>query len=125
MALTQHRSRRTASGSRLKDSRQKRKFEIGREPALTKLGATKARTVRQKGGGQKIKLLDANIANVYDPKTKKYSKVAIKTIADNAANRNYVRRNIMTKGAIIDTDLGKAKITSRPGQTGSVNAVLI
>ena len=36
-----------------------------------------------------------------------------------------VRRNILTKGAIIETDAGKAKITNRPGQEGTVNAVLV
>ncbi|RLF79472.1 30S ribosomal protein S8e, partial [Thermococci archaeon] len=41
------------------------------------------------------------------------------------ANRQYVRRNIITKGAIIQTEIGKAIVTSRPGQDGVVNAVLI
>ncbi|MEK6949175.1 MAG: 30S ribosomal protein S8e, partial [Nanoarchaeota archaeon] len=49
----------------------------------------------------------------------------IKTISGNPANRHFVRRNIMTKGAIIETEKGKARITSRPGQDGAVNAVLI
>ena len=52
-------------------------------------------------------------------------KVKIKTIIENQANRNFVRRNIMNKGAIIDTEIGKAKITSRPGQDGTVNAILV
>jgi len=43
----------------------------------------------------------------------------------NPANINYVRRNLLTKGAIITTDLGRARIVSRPGQDGVVNAVLI
>ena len=38
---------------------------------------------------------------------------------------NYVRQNIITKGAVIMTDAGKARVTSRPGQSGSINAVLI
>jgi small subunit ribosomal protein S8e len=125
MVLTQQRSRRTPTGSRLKAYRQKRKFEIGRSPALTKFGPAKRILVRTKGGGQKAKLLVSDIANVYNPKTKKYMKSKIKTISDNIANKNYIRRNIMNKGAIIETEAGKARITSRPGQTGAINAVLI
>ncbi len=44
---------------------------------------------------------------------------------ENAANRHYVRRDIITKGTIIQTKLGKARVTSRPAQDGTVNAVLI
>jgi small subunit ribosomal protein S8e len=36
-----------------------------------------------------------------------------------------VRRNIVTKGAIIETDAGQARVVSRPGQDGQVNAVLL
>ena len=77
------------------------------------------------GNNQKARLLSTETANLFDPKTKKYEQVKIKTITDNPANRHFVRRNIMTKGSIIDTERGKARITSRPGQDGTVNAVLI
>ena len=60
-----------------------------------------------------------------DPKTKKYSRVKIDQVIDNPANRNFVRRNILTKGTIIKTSKGNAKIVSRPGQEGMLNAVLI
>jgi len=58
-------------------------------------------------------------------RTKKYSKVKIKNVVENPANRHFVRRNILTKGTVVDTDKGKAKITNRPGQEGSINAVLV
>lgn len=126
MVLTQNRSKRKPTGGRYKKLyRSKRKFEIGRPAVLTHLAPTKQKLVRTKGGNQKQKLLTADTANVYDPKTKKCTKATIKTILENAANRHYVRRNIMTKGTIIDTNLGKAKVTSRPGQEGTVNAVLV
>jgi small subunit ribosomal protein S8e len=70
-------------------------------------------------------LLSVDIANVYNPKTKKYSKEKIVTTSANPANRHFARRNIITKGSIIETEKGKARITSRPGQEGTVNAVLI
>ena len=34
-------------------------------------------------------------------------------------------RNILTKGAFVETNLGKVKITSRPGQDGNMNGILI
>ena len=60
-----------------------------------------------------------------DPKTKKSSKAKINTVVDNPANRNFIRANILTKGTVVDTDKGKARITNRPGQEGTVNGVLI
>ena len=57
--------------------------------------------------------------------TKKYSKLKILNIIDNKANRHFVRRNIITKGAIIKTEKGNARVNSRPGQEGSINAVLV
>ncbi|MDO8741125.1 MAG: 30S ribosomal protein S8e [Candidatus Woesearchaeota archaeon] len=125
MALTQSRSNTKASGGRIKDYRKKKLNELAREPSLTKLGELRKRLVRAMGGMIKQRLLSTDVANVYDPKTKKYVKAKIKTITENPANRHYVRRNIMTKGTIIDTEAGKARITSRPGQSGSVDAVLI
>jgi small subunit ribosomal protein S8e len=47
------------------------------------------------------------------------------TEVENPANKNYIRRNILTRGAVVMTELGKAKITSRPGQDGEVNAILV
>jgi small subunit ribosomal protein S8e len=127
MVITQEKSRRKPSGKRYKKSyrKKKRKYEIGRAPTLTKLGPRKVDVVRTKGGGEKHKLVSAEEANIYDPKAKKHFKVKIKTILENPANRHFVRRNIMTKGCIIETEKGKARITSRPGQEGTINAVLI
>lgn len=77
------------------------------------------------GGKRKTTTLTTDVANVFDPKAKKHYKVKIETITENPANQNYVRRNIMTRGAIIKTDKGLARVTSRPGQEGTINAVLI
>ena len=49
----------------------------------------------------------------------------IVNVVENPANPHLVRRNIITKGCVVETKLGKAKVTSRPGQEGSVNGVLI
>ena len=123
MSISQYRSKRKVSGGRYLSYRKKRKFELGREFRATKVDAVRKKSLRKKGGGRKTVLLSSDAANIFDGK--KYSKVKIKAVVENQANRHFVRRNIITKGAIIDTELGKAKVTSRPGQEGAVNAVLI
>lgn len=125
MAITQGRGNKTKGGSRYKDYRKYKKHELGRLPAFTGLGKKRAQKVKSMGGVKRIRLLREEHVNLIDPKTKKSKKVKIKTITESPANRHFVRRNIMTKGAIIETEAGKAKITSRPGQDGTINAVLI
>ena len=125
MALSQLRSTQKPSGGKYRKARKKRLFELGRQPSFTKLGGKRIVTIRARSANLKFRLLSSDIANIFNPKEKKNVQAKIKTITGNPANRNFVRRNIMTKGAIIDTEIGKARITSRPGQDGTVNAVLI
>ncbi len=125
MAIFQGRSKRKVSGSRYRAYRKKRLYELGRLPTYTKIGKRILVFIRKKGGGTKLSLLNIEIANVYDVKNKKFSKTKIISVVENKANPNLVRRNIITKGCIINTELGNAKVTSRPGQEGTVNAVLI
>ena len=125
MALWQGKSRRKTTGGRHRLHRGKRKTEIGREKQITVIGKESKKKVRTRGNNLKFRVLSATVVNVYDPKSKKTIKTNMKTVLENPANPNYVRRNIITKGAIIDTEKGKAKITSRPGQHGTINAILI
>ena len=76
------------------------------------------------GANQKLSLLSAHEINLADKKGKT-TKIEILNVVENPANPNLVRRNIITKGCIVETKLGKARVTSRPGQEGSVNGVLI
>jgi len=123
MAIRQGRSKRKVSGGRYIDNRKKRTFDLGREPTFTKVGKRKAKKIKMRGGSKKTILLSCDEANVFDGN--KTQKVKIKTILENPANRHFVRRNILTKGSIIQTDLGKARVTSKPGQEGIVNAVVV
>lgn len=125
MALWQGKSKRKTSGGRLRLARKKRKFEIGREKQFTHLGARKVKPYRTRGKNRKMRLLQIDVANVLDPATKKVRKVKILTVKTNPSNPHYVQRNIITRGATVQTELGEALITSRPGQDGVVNAVLI
>ena len=125
MAVWHGRSLRKPSGKRVVKARKKKKYELGRYPSETKLGERKCEKVRVRGGSYKYRLLRDNVANLYDPKTKKCQKVKITTVVENPANPFFVRRNIITKGAIIKTELGDARVTNRPGQEGCINARLI
>ncbi len=125
MAQWQGRSIRKTSGGRIRLHRKKRPFEIGREKQFTILGDLKTSKIRTQGHNEKIRILSANVANVIDPKNNKSKITKILTVVENSANPFYVRRNIINKGAIIETEIGKAKVTSRPGQHGIINAILI
>ncbi len=125
MALWQGKSRRTRSGGRFRLHRGKKKFEIGREKQFTRVGPTSLKKARTRGDNVKVRMLTAEYANVMDKKTQKVSKSKIVTVTTNPANPNYVQRNIINKGATIETEAGLAIVTSRPGQDGAVNAVLI
>ncbi|MBI2574848.1 30S ribosomal protein S8e [Candidatus Woesearchaeota archaeon] len=123
--IAQHRSRRKPSSGRYKKARDKRLYELGSEPTHTRLGARMLKRSRARGGNVKLRVIRSDVANVLDTKTGKHKLAKIKTVADNPASKHLVRRNIITRGAIIETELGKARVTNRPGQEGSVNAVLL
>ena len=125
MARTQARSKRKTSGGRYRNYRKKKSYELARTPSHTKVGELRTSFIGMRGGKSKESLLSSNIINVYDSKNNKYVKTKILTVVDNAANRHFIRRNIMTKGAIVKTEIGNARITSRPGQEKVINAVLI
>ncbi|MEK6963263.1 MAG: 30S ribosomal protein S8e [Nanoarchaeota archaeon] len=125
MVVVQDRSLRKPTGGRYKNVNAKRLANKGQMAALTKLDELVKVSRRTRAGHLKYVALSLNKANVLDPKSKKFSIVDIKTIKENPANRHYVRRNIVTKGAIIETPKGLARVTNRPGQEGYVTAVLV
>lgn len=89
----------------------------------------KRKTVKTAGGNKKVKAQKAKFASVTNPKTKKTIKAEILSVAENNANRQFTRQNIITKNAIIRIKIEgkeeKAKVTSRPGQSGTVQAILL
>jgi len=126
MGIYQGKDLKKISGGRRRPHRRNRKYELGRFPALTTVSEKERKeTIRTRGGNVKIRLWRARFANVIDPETNEAKKVAIIRVVETQANREYARRNIITKGATIETEIGMAKVTSRPGQDGVVNAVLL
>ncbi len=119
------RNKRKITGGRKWAYRGKRTFEMGREAVETELGDTVKKIMRGKGGQMKKKLLKAEYANVADPSSRRIERVKIIGVLRNPVNIDYDRRNIITKSAIIETSLGEAVVTSRTGQDGVINAVLL
>lgn len=104
-------------------NRKKKLFERRNQTRLVILGETKRRSLRVRGGDFKTVLLKSNMANVViDGKAKK---AQIINVEETPQNKFFARQNILMKGAVIETSLGKAKITNRPSQEGHVNATLI
>lgn len=124
MVVVQDRPLRKPSGGRNTSTRPRKLAQKGNNPSMTGIDKTRTRTLRTRGGAKKSALLSTEEVNLFDPKTKKNTKAKLKSVKESAANRNYVRRNIITKGTIVETDKGVAKVTNRPGQDGTINAVL-
>jgi len=117
--------KRKRTGGRKRVYRVKRNYEKGGFPAETILGETKRRNSRGYGGNIKTRVLSDKYASVTDPKSGKTEKTEILRVVKNKANVDYDRRGVITKGAEIETNLGLARVTSRPGGDGVINAVLI
>ncbi|PIZ52227.1 30S ribosomal protein S8e [Candidatus Woesearchaeota archaeon CG_4_10_14_0_2_um_filter_33_13] len=125
MAISQLKSKRKASGGRLRSSRSKKKQELAGFPTHTKLSnEERIKVKRVLGGNSKIKILAANKISVADKKGK-VTVTELVNVVENPANPHLVRRNVITKGAVVETKLGKVKITSRPGQEGTVSGKLL
>ena len=111
------------TGGRRHPLRSRRKYEIDRFPNEALIGEqiTITRKVRGKNVKAAIKTIDSvNLA--IDSKIKR---VKIIKVLENATNNDYQRRGIISKGAILETEEGKCRVVSRPGQHGTVNAILV
>ncbi|MDG6996798.1 MAG: 30S ribosomal protein S8e [Nitrososphaerota archaeon] len=117
--------KRKLTGGRTKHFRSRRAYEKDGYAAETLLGETESNPRRLRGGNTKSSLKFAETANVLDKTSGKTQKVKITRVLENPANRDYERRGVITKGALIDTELGNARVTSRPAQDGVINALLV
>lgn len=110
---------RKKSGGKYIKNRKKKSYEIMGQKKIIKIGEEK----RKKVGKKKVSLLKTKFVNVQAQN--KISKIEIKNVLETPSNRFLARQNIITKGTIIETDIGKVKITNRPTQEGNVNGILI
>src|SRR5208283_159664 len=117
--------KRKLTGGKKRAYRSKKKYDQGGYPAETILGEPRRKISRGLGGNTKVKVLSDKYASVTDPKSGKTQKTEITRVVRNGANVDYNRRGVITKGAEIETALGLAKVTSRLGNDGIINAVLM
>jgi len=117
--------KRKKSGGKRIPSRDKRRYERGGDPILPVVGERSVKMKRTRGGGVKIAVKSDKYANVYDPSTGKAVRADIITVKANPASRDFERRGVMTRGAIIETSVGEARVSSKPSSDGVINAILI
>ena len=117
------RSTKKRTGGRRRPIRKTRKHQLGSSPTETRVGDQKLKIVETRGGNSKVRAIQSDTATIADDG--ETVSTTIENVKENPSNPNYVRRNIITKGAIIETTEGEARVTSRPGQDGQVNAVRV
>lgn len=123
MSKRQTRSTRKSTGGRYRRHRKPRKSEAGGEFSATTLGGSDVRATDARGNRRKQVVKRTDTVNLsVDGETEE---VAVTAVLENPADPDFVRRDILTKGALVETERGAARITSRPGQDGTVNAVLV
>ena len=118
-------SRRKPSGGRKVQARGKRSTEISSEKQMALIGESKTKIYRRTGGNTLVRELAADKVSINNPKTGKTTLGTIENVVENESDPNYVRRNVLVKGAIIETDKGRVRITSRPGKDGVINGILV
>jgi small subunit ribosomal protein S8e len=114
---------RKVSGGKYHKTRKRKAGEHPGNVRVVKLGDKKVKTLRVKGGAKKQVSLTQKIINLINGK--KAEKAEIQNVIETPSNRFLARQNVLTKGAIIETNKGKAKITNRPSQEGNIQGILI
>ena len=111
------------TGGRRHPLRSRRKYEIDRFPNEALIG--EQITITRKVRGKNVKTAIKTIDSVNLTIDSKIKRVKIIKVLENATNNDYQRRGIISKGAILETEEGKCRVISRPGQHGTVNAILV
>ena len=114
---------RKISGGKYHANRKKKFYEQTGQEKVVSLGERKTKLVRTRGGKKKIILLNSEFANIIVDKKSKT--VEIIKVLETPQNRFLARQNRLMKGSIIETEIGKAKITNRPTREGTFNAIIL
>ena len=112
------------TGGKRSPLRIRRKYETDRYPNEAVNGAQVTVTRRVRGNNNKVALKSIDFVNLAKGDSK-VIKTKILKVLDNTTNNDYRSRGIISKGAILETQEGKCKVVSKPGQTGIANAVLL
>lgn len=118
-------AKRKSTGGKTHAARGRRAYESDGYSFEPVVGPNAHRVSRLRGGRTSVGLTSADSANVADPEAKKVIRTKIIRVKSSPANRDYERRGVITKGAIIETEMGDARVVSKPSDDGAVNAVLL
>jgi len=97
-----HKRRKT--GGKINHWRKKRKYDLGRQAANTKLGGKRVHLVRVRGGNYKFRALRLETGNFSWSTESITRKTRILDVVYNASNNELVRTKTLVKGAIIQVD---------------------
>ena len=111
------------TGGRRHPLRSRRKYEMDRFPNEAIIG--EQITITRKVRGKNVKTAIKTIDSVNLAIDSKIIRVKIIKVLENATNNDYQRRGIISKGAILETEERNCRVVSRPGQHGTVNAILV
>ncbi|GLT57551.1 hypothetical protein SLA2020_305170 [Shorea laevis] len=102
--------KRRATGGKKKAWRKKRKYELGRQPASTKLSSNKTvRRIRVRGGNVKWRALRLDTGNYSWGSETVTRKTRILDVVYNASNNELVRTQTLVKSAIVQVDAAPFK----------------
>jgi small subunit ribosomal protein S8e len=98
------RHKRRSTGGRMPVHQKKRKFEMGRPAANTKLGGKRVREVRGRGGNMKFRALRIDIGNMSWGSESVTRKCRVLDVVYNATNNELVRTKTIVKNCIVSID---------------------
>lgn len=114
---------RKATGGRYKKVKKRKSTGRLKQARIVKLGENKSKLLKGRGKTQKLVLLNGEVANVIVKGKAKKAKIT--NVIETPSNIFLARQNILVKGSIIETELGKAIITNRPSQEGMIQAKIL
>lgn len=103
------RHKRRATGGRMPVHQKKRKFEMARTPANTKLGPKQVRSVRGRGANYKYRALKLDNGNFTWGSEQVTKRTRILDVVYNATNNELVRTKTIVKNAIVHIDANPFK----------------
>jgi len=99
-----HWHKRRATGGKRKPIRKKRKYELGRPAAMTKLAPRRVHVVRVRGGNKKFRALRLDHGNFAWPSEHCTRKTRIIDVVYNSSNNELVRTKTLVKNCIVLID---------------------
>ena len=98
------RHKRRSTGGRMPIHKKKRKYEMARQPSMTKMGSKMIKLVRGRGGNLKYRALRIDFGNYCWGSEKIARKAKILDVVYNASNNELVRTKTIVKNCIVQID---------------------